>query len=182
MEDFNALQDELLKAFVEEGSISRRTFEEYSESLTGAMAKGFTDEVYAGRWTDLWKGPEGVRKWFTPDSQKGVSAIFNALKDKTGKTDDAQLMYAIDEYLDDKRENKTLTMTPELAKDYARRGWLKQNGYGSNFKPGDTLNVKGMGPRKITSIDDMGRPNFEITPEEAAKINQIKMRKSNAGN
>jgi hypothetical protein len=107
--------------------------------------------------------------------------LFKAAKRVNGEYDPITMQAIFDEYLTDKRQTQApLTITPELARDYARRGWLSRNGYGTDFKVGDTIQMKN-GNWKISSVGDLGVPTFEVPDEVLQKINQIKLEKSNAG-
>jgi hypothetical protein len=182
MDALFTVRDELMKAFVEDRKISRRTFEEFSASIYGAYTKGFMEENFKGDWRWDWKRggtPAGVENYFGSGDQKNVVELFKAVKKTKTGYDPKVMMHAFDEYLMDKRDNKMpITMTPEVAKQYVFRGWLSSNGYGTDFKAGDYLPTK-FGALKILSIGDFGVPNYEVPQEMYDKIQQLKA--TNAG-
>lgn len=176
------VRDDLLKAFVDEGSISRKTFEEYNADLLGAVSKGFTDEVFQGHWLNFGGPSDKVKRGYAEEDQNNVMALFKAAEKPGGGHDAVAMQYIFEEYLYDKRNSQTpIKITPEIARNYARRGWLSRNGYGTDYKVGSYLNTK-HGSWKILDIGPFGVPIFDVPQEFVDKINQVKLEKKNAGN
>ena len=102
MDALFTMRDELMKAFVEDRKISRRTFEEFSASIYGAYTKGFMEENFKGDWRWDWKRggtPAGVESYFGQGDQKNVMELFKAVKKTKTGYDPKVMMYAFDEYL-----------------------------------------------------------------------------------